>query len=166
MELDTGDEIQASAFGFAQASLDQTTDVAFGTPAVTIFDLASENAFVGFGSFVGADEGVGDVIATADTYNLYGTASSPSFSGSVDKGGSSASVITDENGVFQRSNAASADSITGTNTPVGVSHNQMGGVLAQEGAIWWTGFMLPVEPAGGDLMYDHLTGAFMGGGGN
>ena len=164
-----GDEIIATAFGFAVANRDGDLSAAAGAPPVTLFDLSSEHAFVGQGSLVGADDGnlPNDPVvnATAEALNLYGAASSPSFYGTMENGDSSAAVAFDEDlGAYVRSSSASADTVTGTNYPVAVSHSQLGGAFDQN-APWWTIFA-PSEPHLDDLEFTHLTFGFVGGGGN
>ena len=164
-----GDEIVATAFGFAVANRDADLSAAAGGPPVTLFDLGSEHAFVGQGSLVGADDGELPedpvVNATAEALNLYGSASSPSYYGTMANGDSSASVAFDEDlGAYVRNSSASADTVTGTNYPVAVSHNQFGGSFEQN-APWWTIFA-PSEPHLGDGEFVHLTFGFIGGGGD
>ena len=164
-----GDEIVATAFGFAVANRDGDLSAAAGDPLVTLFDLGSEHAFVGQGSFVGADDGaITDhpfVDASAEVLNLFGIASSPSFTGALYNGDSAAAVTFNEDlGAHERTSSASADTVTGTNYPVAVSHNQFGGSFDQN-APWWTIFA-PSEPHLGDGEFVHLTFGFIGGGGN
>ena len=80
--------------------------------------------------------------------------------------GLSASVIEDEDFIYHRDNSASADLVTGTNYPVAISHNQQDGTFEQTGALWWQTFLEAVEPTPEGTDFDHVTGAFIGGGGN
>ena len=206
LDWNYGDTIMATAFGFAVAAQDRTSEATIGFEPVTLYDLASENAFVGFGSITGADEGEGDdaVLVSAETHNLYGTASSPSYMGAVNNGDSSSSVYEDENGVYQRENAASADLATGTNYLSGVAHNEgitgfarfrttrlgvdsparemdIGGVFDYTNAPWWNIFggaqgqingrlSIPLDAPpiidSAEGPFDHISGAFIGAGGN
>ena len=162
------DEAFATAFGFAIATQDQASYTNLGPNE--LFSLDSESAFVGFGAITGGDEDQGadpdsPFSATADAYNLYGTASSPLYSGLVNNGDASSSIIEDEDGVYHRANSASADLVSGTDYPVAVAHNQLGGAVEFSNTPWWWGFGDRTLPGtGGD--YDHLSGAFIGAGGN
>ena len=207
LDWSPGDSIIATAFGFAIAAQDMTSGATIGSEPITLYDLASESAFVGFGSITGADEGEGDdaPLVTAETHNLYGAASSPSYMGVVSNGDSSSAIYEDENGVYQRENAASADLAMGTNYLSAVAHNEgitdftvlrftqldvntpslieqnTGGEFDFTDATWWQIFggenshvnvcsilgitQIPV----GDGMegpFDHISGAFIGAGGN
>ena len=167
------DEILATAFGFAQAAADRTMSMDLGSE--NLFSLSTGNAFVGVGSIVIADEDddrrpewLPPLSATANAYNLYGTASTPSYSGAVNNGHSSASVIADEDGLYERANSAGADLVTGTNYPIVIGHNQLNGTLQYQGVPWletyWVDYLSSPLPYPGDG--DHVTGAFIGGGGN
>ena len=105
-----------------------------------LFSLSTGNAFVGVGSIVIADEDddrkpewLPPLSATANAYNLYGTASTPSYSGAVNNGHSSASVIADEDGLYERANSAGADLVTGTNYPIVIGHKPVERNLAVPG---------------------------------
>ena len=170
IDLDAGENAIATAFGFAQAAYDQTATASIGTPGVTLFNVASENAFVGVGSITASDEADGDdpLLVRAVTYNLFGSASSPSYSGTVDNADSFSSIYEDENGVYQRMNSASADSVTGTNFPIAISHNEYDGTFEQSAAPilpngdvpWWSLFGSTEGP------FEHVSGAIIGGGGD
>ena len=97
---------------------------------------------------------------------MYGTASSPSYSGTLTNGDSSASIGLDDDGVYQRASSASADSVTGTNYPVAVAHNQMFGSFDTDNNSFWFQIFENTEPAEGDGVFDHIAGAFIGAGGN
>ena len=162
------DQAFASAFGFAIAAQDQASHLNFGPNE--LFSLSTESAFVGFGAVTAGDEDrVTDpdspFSVTADAYNLYGTASSPSYTGLINNGDASASIIEDENGIYQRANSASADLVSGTNYPVAVAHNQMNGAIEFSNTPWWWGFGDRTLPDVGED-FDHLSGAFIGAGGN
>ena len=210
-DWDYGDTIMATAFGFAIAAQDMTSGATIGSEPITLYDLASESAFVGFGSITGADEGEGDdaPLVTAETHNLFGAASSPSYMGVVNNGNSSSSIYEDENGVYQRENAASADLAMGTNYLSAVAHNEgiaefnvrlsqldvnspsrgmmvdAGGEFDFTDATWWqifgggtiphvmsTSLMAPQDITtipvndGTEGPFDHISGAFIGAGGN
>ena len=162
------DEAFGSAFGFAIAAEDQVSHLNFGPNE--LFSLNTESAFVGFGALTAGDEDQGTdpdspFSVTADAYNLYGTASSPAYSGLINNGDASASIIEDENGVYQRANSASADLVSGTNYPVAVAHNQSDGAIELSNTPWWPAFWGGTLPDVGED-YDHISGAFIGGGGN
>ena len=156
--LDPNDRVTASAVGFAVAAGDDDTsdsghDTKAAVDGITLFDLGSEYAFVGQGSFVGADEPnefsgtdvstIVPVNAGAEVSNVYGEASSPLYSGGLNNGDSDASVTPVLNGngdiiAYQRANQASADLVTGSNEIAGVSHNQRDGALTIDpNAPWW-----------------------------
>ena len=162
------DEAFASAFGFAIAAQDQASYLNLGPQQ--LFSLNTESAFTGFGAITAGDEDQENdpdfpFSATANAYNLFGTASSPAYSGRVDNGDASASILEDENGVYQRANSASADLVSGTNYPVAIAHNQMNGAIEFSNTPWWWGFGDETLPDTGQD-YDHLSGAFIGAGGN
>ena len=156
--LDPNDRVTASAVGFAVAAGDDDTgdsghDTKAAVDGITLFDLGSEYAFVGQGSFVGADEPneysgtdvstIVPVNAGAEVSNVCGEAYSPLYSGGMNNGDSDASVTPVLNGngeiiYYQRANQASADLVTGTNEVAGVSHNQRDGALTIDpNAPWW-----------------------------
>ena len=200
--LDDNEAVFASAFGFAVSALDRdmlgyvdsNLSGARDAGDSTLFNLASENAFVGQGSIALADLEEDDptedaegqhfdddtaVTVTANTYNLFGTASSPSFFGTMNNGDSSASItpvfeeFIDANDFevdhYDRASSASADSVTGTNYPVGLALNEMDTQLGFNNVPWWTTYFAPTdEIGGGDARAGFLEGAigFIGAGGN
>ena len=162
------DEAFATAFGFAIAAQNQASYANLGPNE--LFSLNTESAFVGFGAITAGDEDQGadpdsPFSATANAYNLFGAASSPTYSGLVNNGNASSSILEDENGVYQRANSASADLVSGTNYPVALAHNQMNGAVEFSNTPWWWGFWDETLPDVGED-YDHLSGAFIGAGGN
>ena len=159
--LDGADAVIATAFGFAQAAEDLDNVATVGTPPLSWYNLGSENAFIGQGSFVGLDEGITpdvEVAGTATTQNLYGSAAGPAYSGSFDNADSSASIAQDDDGVYQRASSASADSVAGTNYPNAFAHNQMFGTAAvdPDASPWFEFFRGVLEPAASDTV-DHLA---------
>ena len=166
-ELET---VISSAFAFAAAfSENNDTTATIGAPAVELYDLAGPYAFVGQGSVTGADVGLADmtVSTTAQVLNMFGTASSPGYTGTLSNGDSSASIGLDDNDVYQRASSAGADSVTGTNYPVAIAHNQMFGTFNTDGGSPWFDIFYSTEPrTGADGVFDHLAGAFIGGGGD
>ena len=164
------DEAFASAFGFAIAAQDLTSYANLGPQQ--LLSLSTESAFVGFGAVTAGDEDQSTdqdspFSATANAYNLYGTASSPTYSGLINNGDASASILEDENGVYQRASSASADYVSGTNYPVAIALNQSDGTIQYSNTPWWWGFYADEMPwPAGTTDYDHLAGAFIGAGGN
>ena len=173
--LEDNDVVIATSIGFAAAVIEGLdTAAALGDPEVDLFDLANEYAFAGQGGIVGGDvsDGTSDVVVTANTqaYNLFGTASTPGFFGLLNDGDSNASLAQDADGVYQRTAEAGASSVSGSNYPVAVAHNQMGGTFNTDANSPWWGVFRDIEPdpdaVGGAGAFDHLAGAFIGGGGN
>ena len=184
--LDNFDRVTASAVGFAIASGADEHDTAATVDGVTLYDLGTEFAFVGQGSFVGTDEPndgpAGDntgpvdqnvlVNASAEVLNVYGRASTPDLFGALDDGDSSASVTpilddTDQVIAYQRANEAGADLITGANEVSGVSHNAFNeGLTIDANSPWWNLFTSSADPTTTLGPYDNWTNAFLGGGGD
>ena len=181
--LDNNEALFVSAFGFAvaaqnrasQSFVDSDSDGTLDAGEPILFNLATENAFTGQGSIALTDNDHDDddldVTVSADALNLYGTASSPSFSASMDNGQSSASVVpVFSNGdwdYMQRAASASADSLTGTNYPTAVAHNEVDGLLDFTNVPWWANYMAPTfDPGDSDAQFEHLAVGFIGAGGN
>ena len=168
--LEGSDVVIATAFGFAQAAQDLTNVATAGTPPNSWYNLATENAFVGQGTFVGLDEGATpavEVAGSATTRNLYGSASSPAYSGSMNNGDSTTTIAQDDNGIYQRATSASVDSATGTNYPNIIAHNQMFGTASvdPDASPWFEFYRNVLDQAAG-YSVDHLATGFIGAGGN
>ena len=162
-EYEDDDTLVASAFAFAAAVGDEYDTAA--VPGVGIYDLAGPYAFVGQGSIAAADTGpTNNTAATATVLNVFGTASTPSLNGALNNGDSSASIAKDDDFVFQRAASASADSVSGSNYPVAISHNQMFGTFEKDANSPWFATFVDTEPLAGD--FDHLAVGFIGGGGD
>ena len=159
----------ATAFGFAEAAQDRDNAATAGTPPVTLYDLDSEHAFTGQGTLVGVvpDDPDAVIIASAANANLFGTASSPLYSGSLDNGDSATDIRNDDDGEFQRTSTASADSLTASNYPNAVAHNRMFGNTPEfdsDAAPWWGMYGALGHEINGQE-FDHLAFGFIGGGG-
>ena len=180
--FDVNNRVTASSVGFAIAAGDAAHDTAATVDGIPLYDLDNSFAFVGQGSFVGADEPTagtdGPIIpnvqvnATAEALNLFGRAATPDFFGTLDDGDSFASVtpnLNDMNEVisYERYNTASADLITGTNEVAGVSHNAFNeGMTIDPNSPWWNMFTFSANPTTTIGPYDNWTSAFLGGGGD
>ena len=176
--LSDDNQIVATAVGFSQASRDWENRANIGD--VILYDLAGSNAFTGTGAVVGLDEPVGnaEANASAQTQNLYGSASSPDHFGTIEDGSSETTVGPDDEGVYQRSPVeAGASRITADNYITAVSHNLADGIWGfgggpdEEsgdlgGAVWWQVFADGFYAGPDSIPYDNLAGAFIGGGGN
>ena len=165
-EFEENDTLVASAFAFA-TSFNTDNDTA-AVPGVGIYDLAGPYAFVGQGSIAATDTGDDGVenatAASASVLNVFGTASSPAYTAALNDGASAASVAQDDDFVTQRAASASADSVSGTNYPVAISHNQMFGTFDSDANSPWFNIFFATEPQVGD--FDHLATGFIGGGGD
>ena len=165
-EYEDDDALVASAFAFAAAVADEYDTAA--VPGVGVYDLAGPYAFVGQGSITAADTGpdgqINNSAATATVLNVFGTASTPTLNGALNNGDSSADIAQDDDLVFQRAASASADSVSGTNYPVAISHNQMFGTFDKDANSPWFATFVDEEPLFGD--FDHLAVGFIGGGGD
>ena len=184
--------LSATAFGFAIATRDFDLSADVGNQE--FFNLADDSAFIGMGGITGLDEptsnseGGSQANVSANASNLFGVAVSPDHFGTLDNGNSSVAIGPNEDGVYERSPVnASVDLVTGDNYPVAISHNQADGALPFDAsnAPWWQPFVFGntlvtnltelseavlgdgdnVEIIGLDA-YDHVAGAFIGGGGN
>jgi len=165
-EFEDGDTLVASAFAFA-TSMSADTDTA-AVPGVELYDLAGPYAFVGQGSIAATntgDDGVENATAaSASVLNMFGTASSPAYTAALNNGDSAASVAQDDDYVFQRAASAGADSVSGTNYPVAIAHNQMNGTFTSDANSPWFDIFFETEPQAG--AFDHLATGFIGGGGD
>ena len=182
-----GEAVFASAFGFSIATQGRTTlgyidsngDGSQDAGEPVLFDLSTGNAFTGLGSLTMADVDSPEdpenirVTALANTYNLFGVASAPGFAGSVNNGDSSASIIPvldendDETLYHQRSSSASADSLTGTNYPNALAHNEQFGLLGFANVPWWAIYVNPpIITDESDGLYEEIAVGFIGAGGN
>ena len=125
-EYENTDNLMAVAYGFAAAYAENDNNP-YLTSAVA--DGTQPFAIVGQGSLVGADtapDGTANTTAaTANVPNMFGAASSPDFTGTMNNGDSSGSIAQDDDLVFQRLSSASADSVTGTNLYEAIALNQM-----------------------------------------
>ena len=165
-ELSPADEVIASAFAFAAAVDDEFDTEA--VPGVGIYNLAGPYAFVGQGSIAAADtaeDGVENATsASASVLNMFGSATSPAYSGTLNNGDSDAVIAQDDDFVTQRTSSAGADSVSGTNYPVAIAHNQMFGTFTSDINSPWFAMFPDTEPGIGD--FDHLAVGFIGAGGN
>ena len=163
-ESEWGDTLLSSAFAFAVAFHSGNDTVA--TSGVEIYDLAGPYAFVGQGSITALDEAVPDGVqngsaVSATVLNVFGAASTPGYFGSINNGDSGSTIGQDDDFVIQRAASASADSVSGTNYPVAVAHNQMFGYPEKDANSPWFEIFFDVE-----VEFDHLAVGFIGAGGN
>ena len=165
-EFEVGDTLVASAFAFATAFNTDTNTTA--TPGVELYGLAGPYAFVGQGSIAAADtadDGVeNNTAASASVLNMFGAASSPAYTAAMNNGRSSADIAQDDDFVTQRSSSAGATSVSGTNYPVAIAHNQMNGTFTSDANSPWFNIFFETEPQAG--AFDHLATGFIGGGGD